>query len=274
MLCEFGKLCQLRKQYIITGLGVDIAGEPFVRKNIPLDELLIGELLDFSTLTCPNLAKSWFRFADWAYLWGRQLLALSIPYEVSSDELTEISRILSSIRILNDDDSELIANKSATIHYGPPVIFETKLLNSPTVAWKRLIPQLFSHLNHPDSSVRDYLTNLLIRIAKDFPQLILYSVVVGITDDSKMRRIKSRDDNIYQRKSASTHESEDEKSENDIDEDDEEEDDIEKQENAVAMQNSFRLIYDVLSETNSHLVGQVKLFIHELRRVTVLWNEL
>ncbi|CAF4861805.1 unnamed protein product [Rotaria socialis] len=330
MLCEFGKLCQLRKQYIITGLGVDIAGEPFVRKNIPLDELLIGELLDFSTLTRPNLAKSWFRFADWAYLWGRQLLALSIPYEVSSDELTEISRILSSIRILNDDDSELtaselsslhsyrtdlsraliqirikknndtfnvlvtlhllhvlvrypqqlrtngwaIANKSAAIHYGPPVIFETKLLNSPTVAWKRLIPQLFSHLNHPDSSARDYLTNLLIRIAKDFPQLILYSVVVGITDDSKMRRIKSRDDNIYQRKSASTHESEDEKSENDIDEDDEEEDDIEKQENAVAMQNSFRLIYNVLSETNSHLVGQVKLFIHELRRVTVLWNEL
>ncbi|CAF3728144.1 unnamed protein product [Rotaria socialis] len=274
MLCEFGKLCQLRKQYIITGLGVDIAGEPFVRKNIPLDELLIGELLDFSTLTRPNLAKSWFRFADWAYLWGRQLLALSIPYEVSSDELTEISRILSSIRILNDDDSELIANKSAAIRYDPPVIFETNLLNSPTVAWKRLIPQLFSHLNHPDSSVRDYLTNLLIRIAKDFPQLILYSVVVGITDDSKMRRIKSRDDNIYQRKSASTHESEDEKSENDIDEDDEEEDDIEKQENAVAMQNSFRLIYDVLSETNSHLVGQVKLFIHELRRVTVLWNEL
>ncbi|CAF4309380.1 unnamed protein product, partial [Rotaria magnacalcarata] len=325
------------------------------RKNIPLDELLIGELLDFSTLTCPNLAKSWFRFADWAYLWGRQLLALSIPYEVSSDELTEISRILSSIRILNDDDSELtaselsslhsyrtdlsracslltkhpqydlrryflveqscrayftylqlnqhllnhsfarskkrkkrwkflnnasaevsamIANKSAAIHYGPPVIFETNLLNSPTVAWKRLIPQLFSHLNHPDSFVRDYLTNLLIRIAKDFPQLILYSVVVGITDDSKMRRIKSRDDNIYQRKSASTHESEDEKSENDIDEDDEEEDDIEKQENAVAMQNSFRLIYNVLSETNSHVVGQVKLFIHELRRVTVLWNEL
>ncbi|CAF4971420.1 unnamed protein product, partial [Rotaria magnacalcarata] len=48
-----------------------------------------------------------------------------------------------------------------------------------------------------------------------------------------MRRIKSRGDNIWQRKFASTHESED-----DIDEDDEEEDDIEKQENAVAMQNS------------------------------------
>ena len=40
------------------------------------------------------------------------------------------------------------------------------------------IPQLFSRLNHPDSFVRDYVTNLLIRIAKDFPQLILYSVIV------------------------------------------------------------------------------------------------
>ena len=87
----------------------------------------------------------------------------------------------------------------------------------------------------------------------------LYIIVVEITNDSKLRRIKSRDDNIYQRKSASTHESED---------------DIEKQENAVAMQNSFRLIYNVLSETNSHVVGQVKLFVHELRRVTVLWDKL
>ncbi|CAF1921535.1 unnamed protein product, partial [Rotaria magnacalcarata] len=92
-------------------------------------------------------------------------------------------------------------------------IFETNLLNLPTIAWKRLIPQLFSRLNHP--------------------------IVVGITDDSKMRRIKSSDDNIWQRKLASTHESED-----DIDEDDKEEDDIEKQENTVAMQNSFRLIYN------------------------------
>ncbi|CAF3707165.1 unnamed protein product, partial [Rotaria socialis] len=110
-------------------------------------------------------------------------------------------------------------------------------LSNTTISWKRLIPQLFSRLNHSGSFVRDYVTNLLIQIAKDFPHLILYSVVVGITDDSKMRRIESRDDNIYQRKFASTHESEDDEEEM------KEEDDIEKQENAVAMQNSFRLIY-------------------------------
>jgi PI-3-kinase-related kinase SMG-1 len=156
----------------------------------------------------------------------------------------------------------------------------------PTVAWKRLIPQLFSRLNHPDSFVRDYVTNLLIRIAKDYPQLILYSVIVGITDDSKMRRMKSRDENIYTRKSLSIHSSDDDRSQDEIEDDDdneeeeesedieEEDDDIEKQENALAMQNSFRLIYNVLSETNANVVGQVKLFVHELRRVTVLWDEL
>ncbi|CAF4344350.1 unnamed protein product, partial [Rotaria magnacalcarata] len=39
-----------------------------------------------------------------------------LPSEVSSDELTEISRILSSIRILNDDDSELTASELSSLH--------------------------------------------------------------------------------------------------------------------------------------------------------------
>lgn len=156
----------------------------------------------------------------------------------------------------------------------------------PTVAWKRLIPQLFSRLNHPDGFVRDYVTKLLIRIAKDYPQLVFYSVIVGITDESKMRRLKSRDENIYKRKSLSIHGSEGERSQDELEEDDddeeesedieddEEEEDMEKQKTVLAMQDSFRLIYNVLYETNADVVDQVKLFVHELRRVTVLWDEL
>jgi len=53
----------------------------------------------------------------------------------------------------------------------------------PTVAWNRLIPQLSSLLHHSDSFIRDYVTNFLIGIEKDMPQLILYSVIVRITDD-------------------------------------------------------------------------------------------
>ncbi|CAF2368070.1 unnamed protein product [Rotaria sp. Silwood2] len=64
---SLGKLFQLRKQYLLNGLGVDIDEKSFLRKNVSLDQLLIRELLDFSTLTCPNLVKTWCRFADWAY---------------------------------------------------------------------------------------------------------------------------------------------------------------------------------------------------------------
>ncbi|CAF3102509.1 unnamed protein product [Rotaria socialis] len=97
---SLGKLFQLRKQYLLTGLSVDIVG-------------------DFSTLTCPKLAKSWFTFADQAYAWGRQLFARSLPYvdnEVPSKEIIEISRIISSIRILNDNDSELTASELSLLH--------------------------------------------------------------------------------------------------------------------------------------------------------------
>ena len=89
------KLHQLRKQYLMNRLGLDIAAglkeicgnnvddesflEPFVRKYVPMEELLIGEILDFSTITGPGLGKTWFRFADWAYGWGRQILARSLP---------------------------------------------------------------------------------------------------------------------------------------------------------------------------------------------------
>ena len=165
-------------------------------------------------------------------------------------------------------------------------LFENSLVTMPTVAWKRLIPQLFSRLNHPDVFVRDYVTKLLVRIAKDYPQLVFYSVIVGITDDSKMRRLKSRDENIYQRKSLSIHGSDVERSQDEFEEDEEEEsegidddveeeeEDVEKQKTVLAMQDSFRLIYNVLYETNANVVEQVKLFVHELRRVTVLWEEL
>ena len=105
--------------------------------------------------------------------------------------------------------------------------------------------------------------------------------------DSKMRHMKSRDENIYRRKSLSIHGSDEERTQDDedeteqdeneeaaVDDDDEEDDETEKQENVLAMQQSFRLLYNVLAETNAHVVGQVKLFVHELRRVTVLWDEL
>lgn len=215
-----------------------------------------------------------------------------LTYLQLSNTTTYVNNNEKKSAINNDDASNVLVTLRllrVLVRYPQQLrtIFENSLVNMPTVAWKRLIPQLFSRLNHPDGIVRDYVTNLLVRVAKDFPQLILYSVIVGITDDSKMRRLKSRDENAFRRKSLSIPGSEDERSQEEIDDEDAEEDEVDvedeaeddddnakQQENILAMQNSFRLLYNVLSETNADVVGQVKLFVHELRRVTVLWDEL
>ena len=53
---------------------------------------------------------------------------------------------------------------------------------TPSEPWKNIIPQLFSRLNHPEMYVRESVSQLLCRIAKDFPHLIIYPAVVGSQD--------------------------------------------------------------------------------------------
>ena len=58
-------------------------------------------------------------------------------------------------------------------------VLEDGLANTPTTPWKGIIPQLFSRLNHPESYVRQSVSDLLCRVAQDAPHLIVYSAVVG-----------------------------------------------------------------------------------------------
>ena len=46
-------------------------------------------------------------------------------------------------------------------------------------AYTGIIPQLFSRLSHPESYVRQSISELLCRIALDTPHLIVYPAVVG-----------------------------------------------------------------------------------------------
>ncbi|CAF4112580.1 unnamed protein product [Rotaria sp. Silwood2] len=71
---------------------------------------------------------------------GQQVGAI-IPPEVSSDEISEISRILSSIRILTDDDSELTASEFSVLHsYRSDLSCACSLLTKQPI----LIEQLFA----------------------------------------------------------------------------------------------------------------------------------
>lgn len=50
---------------------------------------------------------------------------------------------------------------------------------TPTISWCSIIPQLFSHLGHPDPWVRNQDKNFINRIGMDFPSVIVYPTVVG-----------------------------------------------------------------------------------------------
>ncbi|KAK8726162.1 hypothetical protein OTU49_010400, partial [Cherax quadricarinatus] len=58
-------------------------------------------------------------------------------------------------------------------------VLEKGLAETPTRPWKTIIPQLFARLNHPEPYVRGSISELLCRLAEDFPHLIVFPAVVG-----------------------------------------------------------------------------------------------
>ncbi len=56
-----------------------------------------------------------------------------------------------------------------------------------------IIPQLFSRLNHPESYVRQSVSELLCRVAQDAPHLIVYPAVVGCSTTKTNVKDDSRD---------------------------------------------------------------------------------
>ena len=36
------------------------------------NEMILGDLLDLSTLVSPKLSKTWYTMANWCYKWGKK----------------------------------------------------------------------------------------------------------------------------------------------------------------------------------------------------------
>lgn len=160
---------------------------------------------------------------------------------------------------------------------------------TPTKPWRSIIPQLFARLNHPEKYVQTMVANLLCRIAKDSPQLIVYPTVVGCTDMMPQQQLsKSSAAGILR---AYQYQDEDE-CEQPVAEDSSQDDDISvvsqadteaassQEEQPIisveekAMLSSLHVILDTLTEDTPLLVQEVKCVIQELRRITLLWDEL
>ena len=75
------------------------------------------------------------------------------------------------------------------------------LKNTPIKSWKNVIPQLFTLLNHKELFVRQIICNLLTRIAKEYPNLVVFPAVVGNENDpSKFEIINNSYTNHNQNK--------------------------------------------------------------------------
>ncbi|KAJ7407931.1 Serine/threonine-protein kinase SMG1 [Willisornis vidua] len=158
---------------------------------------------------------------------------------------------------------------------------EHGLETTPTAPWRGIIPQLFSRLNHPEVYVRQSICNLLCRVAQDSPHLILYPAIVGTislssesqTSGSKLpSAIPTLLGNIQgeellggecdEGSAPASQESSKDDTKAGLNED------------QAMMQDCYSKIVEKLSAANPTMVLQVQMLVAELRRVTVLWDEL
>lgn len=189
---------------------------------------------------------------------------------------------------------------------------QTGLAKTPTQPWKGIIPQLFCRLNHPEAYIRQSISDLLCRIAKDFPHLIIFPAVVGSQDGpTKIENMhkKNTDKDLFESKSksqqnieetvsesleADLNDNNDQNTADDIDvenqqdaeqetnldrgedssDESEDEEEIVNEEKKVELKNSYKYLLDTLAENSPKMIDEVKLFVHEMRRITLLREEL
>lgn len=114
-----------------------------------------------------------------------------------------------------------------------------------------IIPQLFSRLNHHEPYVRKRVSELLCRVARDSPHLIIFPTVVGAAQEQRVNitELSSLSSGQHYDTQSTTH---------------------------SALTICFNSLLDALSKQASEhqQVQQVQLMVRELKRITLLWEEL
>ncbi|XP_029016036.1 serine/threonine-protein kinase SMG1 [Betta splendens] len=157
---------------------------------------------------------------------------------------------------------------------------ELGLASTPTAPWRGIIPQLFSRLNHPEAYIRQSICSLLCRVAQDSPHLILYPAIVGsLSLGGEAQNSGSKLPSALPTFLGSMQEEglggEEEQSQSGGHGGDSEElaSFCSRQDQAM-MQDCYSKIVEKLSLANPIMVLQVQQLVGELRRVTLLWDEL
>ncbi|KAF7200875.1 serine/threonine-protein kinase SMG1 isoform X2 [Nothobranchius furzeri] len=158
---------------------------------------------------------------------------------------------------------------------------ELGLASTPTAPWRRIIPQLFSRLNHPEAYIRQSICNLLCRVAQDSPHLVLYPAIVGSLSlggeaqnaESKLPPALPAFLGSMQGEDLGGEEEEEQLQSTEGGGSSGEMATCSSQDQAM-MQDCYSKIVEKLSLANPTMVLQVQQLVGELRRVTLLWDEL
>ncbi|XP_014477330.1 PREDICTED: serine/threonine-protein kinase SMG1 isoform X2 [Dinoponera quadriceps] len=171
--------------------------------------------------------------------------------QLTKNESNECDTITATLRLLR-----LVVKHALELQD----VLEAGLSTTPTTPWKQIIPQLFSRLSHPEAYVRTQVSELLCRVAENSPHLITFPAVVGAVSG---REKKAYDKVIY--------EDDAENSQNELEQYNGQED---NDEHESFMDSCFSQLVDCLSGRIQDSVVQVKVLVRELRRITLLWDEL
>ena len=143
--------------------------------------------------------------------------------------------INASLRLLR-----LLARHSGGLRH----VLEDGFRSSSVSAWLEIVPQLFSRLHHPEPYVRAAITQLLERVASERPDDVVFAVVVASNKTDARIEASLRDFN---------------------------QNDELKESKVNDQADSLEKIKSKLSKT---VVADVELVVRELRRITLLWDEL
>ncbi|XP_029599265.1 LOW QUALITY PROTEIN: serine/threonine-protein kinase SMG1-like [Salmo trutta] len=162
---------------------------------------------------------------------------------------------------------------------------ELGLASTPTAPWRGIIPQLFSRLNHPEAYIRQSICSLLCRVAQDSPHLILYPAIVGsLSLEGEAQHAGNKLPSALPTFLGSMQgeglceEGEGTLGSNPASQEEdgrgEEFPALCSSQDQAMMHDCYSKIVDKLSAANPTMVLQVQMLVGELRRVTLLWDEL
>ncbi|XP_035389717.1 serine/threonine-protein kinase SMG1 [Electrophorus electricus] len=198
-----------------------------------------------------------------------KLLLNSQGRKQSSDDVI----VMATLRLLR-----LLVKHAGELREG----LELGLAATPTAPWRGIIPQLFSRLNHPEGYIRQSICSLLCRVAQDSPHLILYPAIVGSISlggeaqaaGSKLPSALPTLLGTMQDEALCGTGSQPGSAPASQESGRAEELGPCSSEDQAMMQDCYSKIVDTLSSGNPTMVLQVQVLVGELRRVTLLWDEL